>query len=134
MKNTIIIICAILLMAASCKKKKADPHVPPDMSFKSGTNYTSGDLTTNKQDTLLIGINVTKTEDDLKSYNVSYSYDGSTTTTTFYNYYLAEAEYGGYSKDITIITRNQNGKEKWVFTIVDRDGNLAQKTINITVQ
>lgn len=134
MKKIITFLILAVIAFTNCKKKKADPRVPPDVAFKTGGKYISGDLTTKKQDTLLVGITATKTEDNLKSYNVSYAYDGAQTTTTFFNYYLAESEYGGYSKDITIITRNQAGSERWVFSIVDRDGNITQKTINITVQ
>jgi hypothetical protein len=86
------------------------------------------------QDTLTVGIIATKTEDDLKSYNVSTAYDGASTTTTFYNYLVTEAEYTGLNKDVQIITRNQAGSEKWIFSIVDRDGNITQKFFTLTVQ
>jgi hypothetical protein len=130
----ILLIVLPLIMAFSCKKKKADPHVPPDVTFKTGGKFISGDCTKAKQDTFWVGITATKTEDDLRSYNASYAYDGAANTTTFFDYKLQPNEYESYSKDLQIITRNQNGNEKWVFTIVDRDGNLVQKTINITVQ
>ena len=125
--------CALFISAFSCKKKK-DAHVPPHVVFKTGTGYTSADATVPKQDTLKVGITATKTEDDLKSYNASYLYDGTSTTTTFYNYLLSSSEYTSYSKDLQIITRNQAGTEKWVFSIVDRDGNITQKSFTLTVQ
>jgi hypothetical protein len=131
--TTLLIIASSIFMF-NCKKAKADPHVPPDVSYKTGGKYISDNCTLPKQDTVMVGITATKTEDNLKSYNVSYAYDGAGTTTTFFNYYLAESEYNSYSKDVTIITRNQAGSEKWVFSIVDRDGNITQKTIVITVQ
>lgn len=117
----------------SCKKE-VDAHIPPDVVFKTGAGYTSADATVGLQDTLLVGIVATKTEDDLKSYNVSYAYDGASSTTTFYNYLMTETEHTGYSHDVEIITRNQAGSEKWVFSIVDRDGNITQKTIVLSVQ
>lgn len=134
--NKLNIFLAILLSLAfyTCKKKKADPHIPPDVVLKTGANFITGDVTLSKQDTVWVGITATKTEDNLKSYNVSYAYDGATTTTTFFNYLMTANEYESYSKDIQIVTRNQNGSEKWVFSIVDRDGNITQKTILITVQ
>lgn len=124
----------ITITLISCKKKKVDPHVPPDVIFKTGGIYTSSDRTLNRKDTITVGITATKTEDDLKSYNVSYAYDSGATTTTFYNYLLTTDEATGYSHDIQIIARNQVGTERWVFSIVDRDGNLTQKTIILTVQ
>ena len=135
MKTKILIVILMpLMMAFSCKKKKADPHVPPDVTLKTGGKFISADCTLPKQDTVWVGITATKTEDDLRSYNASYAYDGAANTTTFFDYKLQASEYESYSKDLQIITRNQNGNEKWVFTIVDRDGNVTQRTINITVQ
>jgi hypothetical protein len=126
-------LCAIVTCAASCKKKK-DAHVPPDVTFKTSTGYIFSDATLPKGDTILVGITATKTEDDLKSYNASYAYDGASTTTTFFNYYLQSSEYLSYSKDLQLVMRNQAGSEKWVFSIVDRDGNITQKTLTFTVQ
>ncbi|MCB0431429.1 MAG: hypothetical protein H6585_10300 [Flavobacteriales bacterium] len=125
--------CLATTLLTSCKKE-TDPHIPPDVVFKTGAGYTSSDATVGMNDTLLVGITATKTEDDLKSYNISYAYDGTTTTTTFYNYLMQASEYTGYSKDTTLITRNTAGTEKWVFSIVDRDGNITQLTLNLTVQ
>ncbi len=133
MKNYIVLLLVVTALI-SCKKKKTDPHVPPNVTLKTGTNFITADCTLSKQDTVWVGITATKTEDDLKSYNVSYAYDGVATTTTFYNYLMNANELTGYSKDVQIITRNQTGSERWVFSIVDRDGNITQKTIKITVQ
>jgi len=133
MKKYILLLLVVTIFI-SCQKKKTDPHVPPDVTLKIGNNFITSDCTLGKQDTVWVGITATKTEDDLKSYNVSFAYDGVATTTTFYNYLMNANELNGYSKDIQIITRNQNGSERWVFSIVDRDGNITQKTIKITVQ
>lgn len=133
-KNAILGLIVLVGIATGCKKKEVDAHIPPDVVFKTGATYLSGDATVGMQDTLLVGIVVTKTEDDLKSYNVSYAFDGATSTTTFYNYLMESSEFESYSKDVEIITRNQAGTEKWYFTIVDRDGNMTQKTITLTVQ
>lgn len=132
-KLTLLLFLAIIVSVAACKKKK-DPHVPPDVKFKTGGNYVSGDVTKAQGDSILVGVVVTKTEDDLKSYNVSYAYDGAGTTTTFYNYLMNSSEYNVYSKDLYLHLRNQAGSERWVFSIVDRDGNITQKTITVTVQ
>lgn len=135
MKNLILAFLTLTLaITPACKKTKADPHVPPALELKSGGKYTSGDKTVTKQDTILVGVTVSKTEDDLKSYNVSFRYDGATSSTTFYNYNMTTAEFTGYEHDIKLVTRNQAGTEKWIFTILDRDGNVAQKEINLTVQ
>jgi hypothetical protein len=115
-------------------RKTVDPHVPPNVVFNQDTLHTYQNATVGLQDTLLVALTATKTEDDLKSFNASVAYDGASTTTTFYNYFVTPAEYLGFTKEIQIITRNQAGSEKWVFSIVDRDGNITQKTFTLTVQ
>lgn len=124
---------ALVFVTSSCKKEK-DAHIPPDVALKTTTGYTWQDGIAGLQDTLTVGITVTKTEDDLKSLNLSYSYDGSSTKTTFYNYAVTDNEKEGFSKDVDIITRNQAGMEKWIITVVDRDGNITQKAFTLTVQ
>ena len=132
-KYLFLFLIAVIGMTASCKKE-TDAHIPPDLSFKTGSNYTSGDRSITQGDSILVGVVITKKEDDLRTLNISYAYDGASSTTTFYNYVMTTAEYGGYSHDFWIRTRNQAGTEKWVFTVTDRDGNLAQKSITLTVQ
>jgi len=128
---TLTVIFASIML--SCKKNN-DPHVPPNVVFKTGSGYLFQNDTVIVQDTLLVGITATKTEDDLKSYNISVAYDGSATTSTFYNYLVQTTEYTGFSKDVQIITRNQPGTEKWIFSVVDRDGNITQKNLTLIVQ
>ncbi len=130
---------AFLFMIFGCKKKDSvtaavDPRVPPDMVLKTGSNYVSKDTTVTLQDTLLLGVIVTRTEDNLTNFNGSYSYDGAITTTTFFNHPCLSTEYAGYSTDLTYYCRNQAGTEKITLSIVDRDGNITKKTILVTVQ
>lgn len=129
---------ALTLTGMSCKKKTAaeagaDPRIPPDMVFKTGGPYTSADTIAVAQDSLLIGVIVTKTEDNLTSFNASVSYDGSTNTTSFFNHHLSSDEYSGYTVDVPYYIRNQSGTETLTFTIVDRDGNITKKSIKVTV-
>ena len=130
-------LVVITVISMSCKKKSnappVDPRVPPKMDLKVGVTYVSKDTTVMRQDTLLIGVVVTKTEDNLSTFDASVAYDGGTSTSSFYNHHLNSAEYGGYSVDVTYYVRNQAGTEKLTFTIVDRDGNITKKTITLTV-
>lgn len=137
MKKTILVsMFSLILISVSCKKKdevKQDPRTPPDLVFKTGGNYVSSNFTATQQDTLLIGLIATKTEDELSSFNASVAYDGSATTTTFFNHTLNGGEFGGYSADVTYITRAQTGSEVLTFSIVDRDGNITTKSITVNV-
>ncbi len=129
---TISLLFCLVLLFSKCKKK-TDPHIPPGVSFKTGGNYISGNTSVAAGDSVLVGISVVKNEDNLKSFNISYAYDGASTTITLSNYLMTPAEYGGYATDVWIKTRHQAGSELWVFTILDRDGNLAQQKLTLTV-
>jgi hypothetical protein len=132
MKNTLVLLLAASALLFSCKKN-TDAHIPPDMAFKTGGTYVSASLTKPQGDSINVGIIITKTEDDLRTFNISYAYDGATSTTTHYNYVMAASEYTGYNHDFWLHMRNQAGTERWVFTVTDRDGNLTQKELTVTV-
>lgn len=123
------LIALISIAVISCKK---DEHVQPDVSFKTGTGYTSSNATVNQGDTLLVGIIGDKTEDELKTLNVSVAYDGGSTNTQD-NFNLTGSEEEHFEKDYEIITRSQVGTELWVFTVTDRDGNVRSVELTITV-
>src|ERR1044072_2881424 len=104
----LVMAVALIAVSFSSCKKEQDAHVPPDMSFKTTAGYTSADATITQGDSILVGVIVTKTEDDLRTFNVSYSYDGGTSATNS-NYTMTSAEYTGYNHDYTIHSRNQAG-------------------------
>ncbi|MBA3649295.1 MAG: hypothetical protein H0W62_12225 [Chitinophagales bacterium] len=142
MKNQIKILTLVLSISLffvsvvffSCNKN-SDPRQPPDMSLQTGAGYTFTDATVALGDTLKVGVVVIKTEDPLNTFNVSYVYDAGSSSTTVLNQTLTGSEQNnGFSRDITIATRNQAGVEKYTFTVVDRDGNIASKSLTITVQ
>lgn len=122
---------AVLALAYSCEK---DKRVPPALELKSGSGYVYTDTTLGLQDTFKVSVKATKTEDELNTFNVSYAYDGASTTTTSQNITLSKSQYNGYENDFSLVTRNQAGKEKWVFTVTDRDGNVTNKSVTITVK
>ena len=129
--KTIFVMLALTLAVVSCEK---DKHVPPNVSLQSGAGYISSDATVAQDTTLTVGFVAEKTEDELKTFNVSHAYDGATTTTSDTTIALTSAEADHYEYNYSLTTRNQAGTEKWIFTITDRDGNIAQKAITLTVQ
>ena len=110
-----------------------DPHTPPSIEFKTGGNYTSGDAAVLPGASVTVGIKATKREDDMKRYNISYAYDGSTTTTTKETFSLSGSEQQNYEKDYTFTVRTQAGVENWYFVITDKDGNVAKLQLQLTV-
>jgi hypothetical protein len=129
--KTILAALGAALIISSCEK---DKHIPPDVSLKEGVAYISADATVPKDTSITVGFVADKTEDELKTFNISYAYDGATTTTTAETFTLSGDEEDHYEKDYTITTRDVAGTEKWIFTITDRDGNISQKQIVLTVQ
>ena len=127
--KTILAALSAVFIILSCEK---DKHVPPDVSLKTGATYISADATVPKDTTITVGFVANKTEDELKTFNVSYAYDGATTTTTAETFTLSGDEEEHYEKDYTITTRDVAGTERWIFTITDRDGNIAQEEIVLT--
>ena len=128
-----LIVLSLSIFSVSCEKEK-DAHVPPNVSLKTGTGYTSADTEVAQAAQVTVGFVADKTEDELKTFNVSYAFDNAATTTTDTTITLTTAEEDHYEKDYTFTTRNQAGTEKWIFTITDRDGNIAQKQVVLTVK
>lgn len=120
-----------ILSSVGCEK---DKHIPPNVSFKTGTGYTSENATVAQGTDVMVGFVADKTEDELKTFNVSYAFDGATTTNTAETFTLTGDEEEHYEKDYMFTTRSQAGTERWIFTITDRDGNIAQKELVLTVQ
>ena len=138
MKNKILLIALIIsgittsLIFSACKHGN-DAHTPPLLVFKTDSGYVSHDTTLTIGDTITVGLTATKTEDELKTFNVSVAFDGAATSTTVSNTALSVAQYDSYSKDVVIGTRTVTGTEKYSFTVTDMDGNITTKTLTITV-
>ncbi len=131
MKTKILIFFAAMISFTSCEL--FDPHKPPAITFKTGSGYTTGDVTVAKGSIIKVGITADKKEDDMKTYNISYSFDAATTTTTKETFSLVGSEQQHYEKDYEFAVRNQVGTEKWYFVITDRDGNIAKLSVTVTV-
>lgn len=121
-----------VLFYPGCEKEEAE--IPPDISFKTGSGYTSTDVNVMPDSTLTVGIIAINREDDLKTYNVSVAYDGASTTNTIQDFSIPESDKNRYEKDVAFRVRNQAGTEKYYFTITDSDGNIAQLSITVTVE
>jgi hypothetical protein len=135
MKNKLSLSLSIIVLVAvaffsSCEH---DEHKPPVVSFKTDAGYTSSDATVAKGAAIKVGVVGTKVEDDMKTYNISYAFDGATTTSTKETFTLTGAEQQHYDKDYEFTVRNQAGVEKWYFTVTDRDGNIAKLSLTLTV-
>lgn len=129
-KLTVLTIAGAMLLTASCKKEE-DKQIPPNISFKTSAGYTYSNTTVTTNDTLLVGITAEKTEDKdlLTRFVATQKYDAGTATTLFNESFNQDT----YSKDMQIITRNTPGTETYTYTIINRDGLTATKTLVLTV-
>ena len=126
-------ILSVLLLVSILTLGSCDKRTPPSIAFKTGTGYTSANATVAKGASVKVGITASKKEDDMKTYNISYAYDGASSTTTKETFTLTGNEVTSYDKDYDFTVRNQAGTEDWSFTITDKDGNIAKLSIKLTV-
>ena len=126
-------ILSVFLLVSILTLGSCDKRTPPSIAFKTGTGYTSANATVAKGASVKVGITASKKEDDMKTYNISYAYDGASSTTTKETFTLTGNEVTSYDKDYDFTVRNQAGTEDWSFTITDKDGNIAKLSIKLTV-
>jgi hypothetical protein len=126
-----IFIATAAFLFSSCEK---DEMIPPTLDFTSGAGYISADGHLTVNTAFKIGVTAKRTEehDDLKTFIVTRSYDGAAET-TMDNVTISAAQAGEFTKDYDLTTRNQNGTEKYTFTVTNRDGLITTKSITITV-
>jgi hypothetical protein len=135
--KTIKVIAALVLTVSaltfsSCKK---DEGKLPNIAFKTGTGYTSANITVAPGTSVLVGIDASKSEkkDVLKTFNISRSFDNGPFT-TIETTSLSGSDEDEYSRDYTIVARNQAGIETYAFSVTNRDGLSNRISLNITVQ
>ena len=126
-----VIVSAFIFLLSSCKK---DEGKLPDISFKTDAGYTSANATVARNTAFKVGINAAKTEsnDILKTFNISVSFDGGASSTV-YSESLTAAQGDNYTYEFRGTTRNHAGMEKYTFTITNRDGLINTVTLTITV-
>ncbi|TMI84335.1 MAG: hypothetical protein E6H10_06015 [Bacteroidetes bacterium] len=125
------LITTAVFLSSSCKK---DKMIPPTIDFTTGAGYVSADGHLAVNTAFKIGVTAKRTEehDDLKTFIVTRSYDGGAET-TIDNVTIPAAQAEEFTKDYDLTTRNQNGTEKYTFTVTNRDGLITTKSIIITV-
>lgn len=137
MKTTIqliktgIIICFASTLLISCDKGKK-----PNISFKAGSSYISGDASVTKKASFTIGIDASKSEseDVLKKFNISKSVNGGSDA-TIYSQDLSGSDGNNFSYDYTANMDTIVGqKNHYTFTVTNRDGLINQVDLTITVK
>jgi hypothetical protein len=126
-------LASIIWISTSCEK---DEGKLPNISFKTGGDYISGDVTRPKGSTVLMGINASKSEkkDVLKKFNISKSVNGAAASTA-YDQELSGGDGDNFSYDYTDKLDTIPGKKtKYIFTVTNRDGLTNNVSVEITTQ
>ncbi|TND08021.1 MAG: hypothetical protein FD123_2704 [Bacteroidetes bacterium] len=131
MRNSFLVLFFAPLLFFSCKKEQ--PEIPK-IAFKSASGLISADAIVAMGDTVYVTILADKTDFDLHLFYVGYAYDGVSLPTTDFQDFASPAEFSHMEKNYRIITRNRPGNERWVFSVNDSEGQIAEKEINLRVQ
>ncbi|HRH38544.1 MAG TPA: hypothetical protein PK760_09370 [Flavobacteriales bacterium] len=129
-QHLLLLACSTVLVMASCKKT-TDPRVHPAMAFRTDSGYVAANDTVGQLDSLVIGVIIDKTEDPLTSLNITRTYD-SQPSQSLQNISLSGQTHVVY--DHHFVTRAQAGLERYTFSVLDRDGNITTKSIDLVVQ
>jgi len=134
MKKSILILTIAVMFTAFFTSCEKDEGNLPNIAFKSGGNYLNHNDTINVGDTVFVGIQASKSEDKdvLKSFDGSRSYDNGANN-SFMSESLSGSNEDNFSKDMTLIARNQAGKETYTFTVVNKDGLKNSVSLTLTV-
>lgn len=135
--NSLLLVCilgASILLLNSCSKEEDEGKLP-NIAFKAGQDYTAADATVAKNTAVKIGINASKSEDKdvLKKFTITRSRDNGADSTVFTKD-LSGAEGDNFSYDYSTITPDQAVKDKYTFTVVNRDGLINKVSLTLTVQ
>lgn len=127
-----LIVAATLVLFSACDPDDDDlPEVNPTIVFVSDTGYTYQSDTVPTEDTLRVGVVINKGDDALNTFMLQVSYDGSSTATTTDSLPIGSDT---FEFDKTLITRTQAGVERWVFVVVENDGDVIKRALTFTVE
>lgn len=137
--NNNFLLTAITIAALCVSSCKKDEGALPNIAFKKDLGYAYLSDTVHLGDTLMVGINASKAEDKdvLKSFEATQiNYDSmgaKQPTMSLYSESLTGSNEDQYSKDFMIIPNYVNGKERHIFSVVNRDGLKNSIYIELTV-
>jgi len=134
MKNTInilVLISLISIVFVSCEKDEADEM---DIHFKSGGTYISSSSSIAEGTAVMIGIEAEtdKEKDPIIRFNISESINNGDANTVYTE--SMEKTSFEYDYNFTLNDSIQGNTHRYLFTITNRDGLTAQKSLTLTVE
>jgi hypothetical protein len=131
MKQIIVaLLCLVVVgVLGACNKDNG-----PKLVFKTGNNYIYEDNVLARADSnYRIGITATPSGGDSKlgSYKIVRQYDNDSPETIRYITLIGDNQ-SAYNMDYEFKTRKQFGKERYTFTITDKDGKSTTISLMLT--
>ncbi len=128
MRLTSLILLIVLFSA--CRKGDTAPTI----TLKSGSGYTSANVSASPGAQLLVRVVADKGTDNLELFYTEVAYDGANTNRLVSRVYLGPNDEQHYERDVTVTLRSQAGTERWIFNVNDSDGRISKTEIRVTVQ
>jgi len=120
----------LLLLGGGCTKDQSDVGTAADITFRMDSGYTWQDDTVPLSDTLHIGVIATKGSNTLRSLFVYVTYDNDPIVRKD----SVHVDSDPFNFEKTVVTRDQAGKEKWTFSVVENNGDITNRSLTFTVQ
>lgn len=135
MRHSILFLLAFTLLGvfSSCEK---DEGKLPNISFKTGSGYTSTSDSIIATNSFKIGIDASKAEDKdvLKEFSITKATNGGTGTTV-YSHTMSGSEEDSYSYDLNTTAGASVGTvDLYTFTVTNRDGLINQVSLTVTAK
>ncbi|OQX72295.1 MAG: hypothetical protein B6D61_14230 [Bacteroidetes bacterium 4484_249] len=132
MKNiTFLLGLAIILgiLISSCSKTEEDP-TDPKISFMSGAEYVNNDTILPVSTFFKVGFNASSTSDkDLSSIKLTRTYEIIGNPEEVFNFTLSSSS---FSFDTTLAAHPNEGDEKFICTVSDKNGLSSSVSFTIT--
>jgi len=128
----LFVLLTMLVQLSSCEK---DEGKLPNISFKTGGSYVSGDKTVTPGEVVLVGISASKSEDKdvLKSFNIQHTKNSALTA-----YNDSTIDISGspdsYAHDFSFaVAGATSDTTHYTFTVTNRDGLTNSVKLNFIV-
>ena len=129
---TTILVCGILVFAASCKKKDVNLGALPVIKFKTGSGYISTNTTIPQGDTVMIGIDANSNGSIDKLTNLVVRRNiGTSEYTTLKDIKIDKQETYSYDLKLVLATK---GTQNYKFIVVNAHGVESEAIITLMVQ
>lgn len=131
--KNIVLISSIIVMFTACKEDEGEDG-ELSLKFKTEAGYTSSDATVETGTKVKIGIEAEteKAKDPIIKFNISESVNGGKDSTV-HSEGLEDQDFE-YDYEFTLADSVQGNTHMYTFTVTNRDGINAQKSIVITVK